>query len=112
MSEARDILAARIQPRFLTREDAARYVGVSPGLFDAEVAAGMWPGPLRRGTKAGRLTWDIRALDAAADQRSGLVDRSGQAMATVHGTVPLDAAVDEEWDRRIRHGAAQKQHAG
>lgn len=59
-------------PRFLSREEAARYVGVSSDVFDAEVATGMWPAAKRRGGKGGRLTWDRCLLDATADLDSGL----------------------------------------
>jgi hypothetical protein len=59
-------------PRFLSREEAARYVGVSPETFDAEVASGLWPAARRRGGKGGRLTWDRALLDAVADRDSGL----------------------------------------
>jgi hypothetical protein len=61
-------------PRFLSRVEAAAYVGVSTGLFDTEVAAGLWPEPQRRGAQGGRITWDKLAIDRAADQRSGLQD--------------------------------------
>ena len=59
--------------RFLTRPQAASYVGVSPRTFDAEVTTGIWPAPMRRGGKGGTLTWDRRLLDRAADRMAGLV---------------------------------------
>jgi hypothetical protein len=59
-------------PRFLSREQAAVYLGVSTDTFDAEVRDGFWPAPRRRGYKGGRLTWDRCALDAIADRDSGL----------------------------------------
>lgn len=65
--------AALLPPRFLSRAEAAAYVGVGETTFDEEVAAGLWPAPLRRGAKGARLTWDRAALDAAADRLSGLV---------------------------------------
>lgn len=61
-----------LPPRFLTKEQAAAYVGVSPNVFEQEVAKGMWPSPLRRGDRGGRLTWDRILLDASADRASGL----------------------------------------
>jgi hypothetical protein len=61
-----------LPPRFLSREQAAAYVGVSATLFDSEVRAGLWPQPLVRGASAGRLTWDRCALDAWANAASGL----------------------------------------
>lgn len=59
-------------PRYLSREESARYVGVSPDVFDGEVDAGHWPQARRRGGKGGRLTWDRLSLDAAADRDSGI----------------------------------------
>jgi hypothetical protein len=54
-------------PRFLTRAQAAAYLGVSSDLFDKEVAAGLWPAGRQRGAKGGLLTWDRVALDRRAD---------------------------------------------
>lgn len=67
-------------PRYLSREESARYVGVSADVFDIEVHAGHWPSARRRGGKGGRLTWDRLALDAAADRDSGigLIDLEGE----------------------------------
>ena len=62
-------------PRWMSREQAASYVGVSPNVFDAEVKAGVWPKPQPRGarkSKRPRLTWDKRLLDRSSDLRSGL----------------------------------------
>jgi hypothetical protein len=61
-------------PLCLSREEAARYVGVSPGVFDDEVARVLWPAPRRRGGKGGRLTWHQPSLDRAADRIEGLCD--------------------------------------
>ena len=61
-----------VQPRFLSREQAAAYVGVCPQVFDAEVRDGIWPPAQRRGARLGRLTWDLRLLDLYADRLSGL----------------------------------------
>lgn len=60
-----------IPPRLLSREEAAAYVGLSPTTFDLEVAAGTFPGPFPL-TSARRRLWDIRALDAAIDRKSGI----------------------------------------
>ena len=55
-----------VTPRLLSREAAARYVGLSSGAFAAEVAAGTFPAPfLLKRTR--RRLWDVRALDAALD---------------------------------------------
>ena len=49
----------------LSRETAARFVGVSPTTFDGLVADGLMPSPrrIRR-----RKLWDRRELEAAFDQ--------------------------------------------
>ena len=58
--------------RFLDVDQAAAYVGVGMTTFLEEVGQGMWPPPLRRGASGRRTTWDVRALDAAADSLSGI----------------------------------------
>ncbi len=58
--------------RFLTREQAAGFLGVSVRTFDDEVRAGMWPPATRRGAKGSALTWDRVLLDRAADRLAGL----------------------------------------
>jgi hypothetical protein len=69
--------AARQTPwRGLSREEAAQYVGVSTGLFDAMVKDGRMPKPKRLRTDPdsdtrGRTIWDIRALDLAFDALPG-----------------------------------------
>ena len=62
-------------PRYLSRVEAARYLGVSVDVFDDEVKEGLWPAARRRGGKGGRLTWDRVLLDATADQASGIAAR-------------------------------------
>lgn len=73
-------------PRLLSREEAARYVGVSPAVFDEEVKHGIWPPALRRGPRQGRTTWDRLALDRAADVASGL----GEAGRSIDEGPPED----------------------
>lgn len=60
--------------RFLSRDQAASYVGVGVTTFDAEVRAGLWPPAMRRGAKACALTWDRSLLDRAADRLAGLIE--------------------------------------
>jgi excisionase family DNA binding protein len=50
--------------RGLSREEAAVYVGVSPGKFDQLVNDGRMPGPRRID---GRKVWDVRELDLCFD---------------------------------------------
>ena len=67
---------AGLTPRYLSRSEAAAYVGVSEDTFDQEVSAGLWPKPRRRGLKKIRVTWDRHLLDAFADRDSGLAQLS------------------------------------
>lgn len=55
-------------PRWLSADEAATYVGVSVNFFRKEVAAGLWPKPIARGS---RLTWDRKAIDLKSDLISG-----------------------------------------
>lgn len=54
-------------PRLLSREQAAAYVGLSPGAFTVRIAGKV--SALRLGK---RILWDRRALDAYLDRLSGL----------------------------------------
>ena len=60
-------------PRGLSRDEAARYVGVGPTLFDEMVADGRMPRPKRVNSRA---IWDRVALDIAftalPDKNNGL----------------------------------------
>ena len=53
---------ARIEPRGLSRIEAAIYVGVSPSLFDEMVRDGIMPKPKRINS---RTVWDRKRLDEA-----------------------------------------------
>lgn len=55
-----------VAPIFLTLEEAAAAVRVSPETFLAEVAAGWWPPPITRGAKGSKRTWHRETLEAAA----------------------------------------------
>jgi predicted DNA-binding transcriptional regulator AlpA len=66
-----------LQPRGLSRVEAAAYIGISPSLFDQMVGDGRMPGPKRINS---RVVWDRFALDVAFD---ALPDR--------------DQAADDEW---------------
>jgi hypothetical protein len=83
-------------PRFLTREQAAAYVGVSPALFDLEVATGIWPAARERGQKGGLLTWDRVGLDMRADQ--DLPSRS--------------STVIDDFEARRRHAELSRREQG
>jgi len=53
---------ALIQPRGLSRVDAAIYIGISPATFDQLVKDGRMPPPKRINS---RTVWDVRRLDEA-----------------------------------------------
>lgn len=93
--------------RFFSRAQAAAYVGVSTRTFDAEIAQGMWPPPLRRGAKGGALTWDRRVLDVAADRLCGL----GLA-GPMGNAADLDAAAEQAALEALRRGTAIRPFVG
>ena len=74
MSERRHVLPPGCLPRGLCREEAARYIGVSPTKFDELVKDRRMPA-----SKAidSRRVWDVRALDRAFE---GLPD-AGESTA-------------------------------
>ena len=75
-----DVARIEIAPRRgLARPEAARYVGVSPGNFNAMVSDGRMPQPKRIGR---RLVWDIRAIDVAFDELPDRDDSSSNADGT------------------------------
>ena len=64
MADRRDVLPLSLPPRGLNREQAARYIGVSPNTFDKLVAEGTMP---RHKQLRGKRVWDRHALDLAFD---------------------------------------------
>lgn len=58
---SRSRLPPSLPPRGLSREQAAEYVGVSPGLFDQMVRDGRMPQAFQFNS---RRVWDRVALDA------------------------------------------------
>lgn len=58
---------SQIDPRLLTREQAAAYCGYSRSGFSRLVSIGALPGPI-----PGLSRWDKRAIDARLDKISGL----------------------------------------
>ncbi|GLH77022.1 hypothetical protein SSBR45G_19300 [Bradyrhizobium sp. SSBR45G] len=60
-----------IEPRVMTKEEAASYVGCkSPSAFSDWVRRGIIPGPI-----PGTHKWDRKAIDAALDRLSGFQTR-------------------------------------
>lgn len=62
-------LPSNLQPRGLSREQAAAYLGISPSLFDRLVKGGDLPQAV---TLGGRKVWDVRRLDSVFGPRSDL----------------------------------------
>ncbi len=71
--------------RGLTREEAAEFVGVSPGTLDKLVTEGRMPRPWQAGT---RTVFDLAALNLALDRENGLT----------RNATPGDDASDNPWD--------------
>jgi excisionase family DNA binding protein len=77
--------------RVYNRDEAASYVGVSPGFFESLVAGGKMPSAL----PMGRIRrWDKVALDRALDVLGG-VDRSAES---------VPPSPYEAWSRRRGQG--------
>jgi predicted DNA-binding transcriptional regulator AlpA len=74
-----DTAAAEIGvvPRGLSREQSARYIGISPSLFDQLVKDGRMPQPKRINA---RTVWDRKKIDEAFD------------------ALDDDSAVSDPWD--------------
>ena len=66
--------------RGLSRQEAARYVGISTTKFDELIREGQMPEPFRIGS---RTIWDLRKLDAAFDLLSG-PEGEGDSFADWH----------------------------
>ena len=92
----RAVLPVGLVPRYLSREEAAAYVGVSPNVFEAEVRQGYWPPARRRGARDGRLTWDRVLLDLAADRWAGIVHASAPELAAQPKGAEQDLAALEQ----------------
>jgi predicted DNA-binding transcriptional regulator AlpA len=63
-SHIRDLGLVGLEPRGLSREQAAAYVGISPTKFDQLVADGRMPKPKRVDA---RTIWDRRQVDVSFD---------------------------------------------
>ena len=62
VSKRTSVLPLSLPPRGLSREQAAAYIGVSPGFFDGMVNSGVMPKGKRF---SGRVLFDRLELDAA-----------------------------------------------
>lgn len=77
-------------PRGMSREEAARYIGVSPTKFDELVADKRMPGPRRMD---GRVVWDRFGLDLSFNE---LPERDGgfQALLEASRKTPAQMALE------------------
>lgn len=73
MRKRQDRERPTIEPRLLSKADAAAYCGLTPGGYDAWVKAGRLSGPI-----AGTHRYDKKEIDAALDRLSGLVTREAE----------------------------------
>lgn len=80
---------AGMEPRGLSREQAAAYVGVGPTTFDEMVAAGQMPRPKAIGA---RRVWDRVALDAAFESLPPAGEAAPKPAAN-------DSAAADVWDQ-------------
>lgn len=82
-----------LAPRGLPLDLAAAYVGLTPGVFLAEIEAGRYPRPSKHGAakseKNQRTVWDVKALDDAMDRISGRV-RSSRDVRAPHDPIMAD----------------------
>lgn len=62
MTAVRTLMQIGIEPRLLTREQAATYCGVGVTTFTTWVRRGIVPGPV-----SGTHRWDRKAIDGALD---------------------------------------------
>lgn len=69
-------MSPEIQPRGLSRVQAAQYVGVSAALFDLLVVDGRMPKPFRVNS---RVVWDRLRLDDAFEALSDSADARWRA---------------------------------
>jgi predicted DNA-binding transcriptional regulator AlpA len=76
MTARRIVLPPRLEPRGLSRTEAARYAGISPAFLDRLVAEGRMPRPARLGR---RSLWDRRRIDAALDAIFNVADQGADA---------------------------------
>jgi hypothetical protein len=102
MARRPDLTALPFWPRFLSREEAARYLGVPQTTFEEEVKAGFWPAGRARGARGIRLTWDRVMLDLAADRDAGL--------SNAQQAPPPAPDVRSAWRARLDGQAAQQSH--
>ena len=68
-------LPSTVAPRGLSKTEAAKYIGVSPSLFDAMVKDGRMPQPIPINS---RRVWDRVKLDAAFEALAETDDNTNE----------------------------------
>ena len=91
-------------PLYLRRIEAAAYLGVSPEVFDAEVKAGMWHQPVRRGAKGALRTWDRECLDRERPRTPVIEKAAVPAASEVSWRELFSAAAAKRRRRRVPLG--------
>ncbi|WP_163269675.1 helix-turn-helix transcriptional regulator [Chelativorans alearense] len=90
------------QPRLLSRQAAAAYLGVSVSTFHGWVKCGRMPAPV-----FGSKRWDREAIDAALDRESGIA--SSVKPETEYQRRKRERALEEtplqKWRRETGYGA-------
>lgn len=89
-------------PRGMRREMAARYVGISPSLFDTWVVKGLMPQPKQQD---GVVVWDRLKLDAAFE---ALPDRLKNGAETPEPIKPGLSLVEQLDAQRVQRGPRQR----
>lgn len=98
-----------IEPRFLSQEQAAAYVGIGVPAFRREVNLGIWPQPRVRGPSGGRLTWDRKLLDLYADRDSGIELATPAATSAAAPTKPgLTPSLAENMSATLTQNRAER----
>ena len=64
-----ELVELGLRPRLIDDEKAAAFLGLSANAFRKAVSEGRYPPAIRDGR---RQRWDLKALEATVDRRSGL----------------------------------------
>ena len=97
MSQHR-LAAIGIKVRGLSLEEAAAYVGLSPGAFLKCVAAGLYPGAVQQSSE--RKIWDRVALDRALDTLSG-IDGAAASTCNDPSNDDIEGAINRVYPKTV-----------
>src|SRR5215831_10881451 len=99
----------RIEPRGLSRIEAAIYVGVSPSLFDEMARDGRMPKPKRINS---RTVWDRKRLDEAFEALPDDGDSDGQSVGpgcrVTRDATMARLRIKYVWEDVDRHGNVRR----